>query len=118
MFDHLLIHNRVERWLVGAADLVLSAGTLIARRSTVTSDQPVRILVLRLERIGDLLMTLPALAKLRAGLPDATIDLVVGSWNTSLAELLTVVDHVETVDAPWLARGDTETGYLELTRRA
>jgi len=118
VFDHLLIHNRVERWLVGAADLVLSAGTLIARRSTVTSDQPVRILVLRLERIGDLLMTLPALAKLRAELPDATIDLVVGSWNTSLAELLTVVDHVEAVDAPWLARGDTETGYLELTRRA
>ena len=63
-------------------------------------------------------MTLPALLKLRAAFPTATIDLVVGSWNASLARLLTVVDHVETVDAPWLARGHQETGYLKLTRQA
>ncbi|HCH37309.1 MAG TPA: hypothetical protein DEU67_04730 [Acidobacteria bacterium] len=118
MFDHLHIHNRAERWLVGAADLALSAGAVITRRSTATSRQPTRILLLRLERIGDLLMTLPALLKLRAAFPTATIDLVVGSWNASLARLLTVVDHVDTVDAPWLARGHQETGYLKLTRQA
>ena len=118
MFDHLHIHNRAERWLVGAADLALSAGAVITRRSTATSRQPTRILLLRLERIGDLLMTLPALLKLRAAFPTATIDLVVGSWNASLARLLTVVDNVDTVDAPWLARGHQETGYLKLTRQA
>lgn len=63
-------------------------------------------------------MTLPALAALRQALPDARIDLVVGSWNEPLARLLTVVDHVETVDAPWLAREQAGAGYLELTRRA
>ena len=63
-------------------------------------------------------MTLPALAALRRALPDARIDLVVGSWNEPLARLLTVVDHVETVDAPWLTREQAGTGYLELTRRA
>jgi lipopolysaccharide heptosyltransferase II len=118
VFNHLHIHNRAERWLVGAADLALSASALITRRSTAISRPPTRILLLRLERIGDLLMTLPALAKLRAAFPIATIDLVVGSWNASLARLLTVVDHVETVDAPWLVRGHTETGYLKLTRQA
>ena len=44
-----------------------------------------RILCFRLERIGDLLMTLPALAELRALAPGATIDLVVGSWNREIA---------------------------------
>ena len=33
------------------------------------------------------------------------IDLVVGSWNASIASVLRGVDRVETLDAPWLARG-------------
>ncbi|HJO39552.1 MAG: glycosyltransferase family 9 protein [Vicinamibacterales bacterium] len=118
MFDHLLIHSRSERTLVGVVDLLLSAGrSIVPRRST--GDRPVaRVLVLRLERIGDLLMTLPALAQLRAALPEATIDLVVGSWNEPLARLLTVVDRVHTIDAPWLSRGPSSRGYTELIRRA
>ncbi|MDP6579012.1 MAG: glycosyltransferase family 9 protein [Vicinamibacterales bacterium] len=118
MFDHLLIYDRGERTLVGLADLLLSAGrSIVPRRST--GDPPVtRILVLRLERIGDLLMTLPALAELRAALPEATIDLVVGSWNESLARLVRVVDEVHTLDAPWLARDRADVGYGDLIRRA
>ena len=118
MFNHLLIHERAERWLVGAADFVLSAGAAMRRRTSPSTAPPQRILLLRLERIGDLLMTLPALAALRRALPDSRIDLVVGSWNEPLARLLTVVDHVETVDAPWLTRDQAGTGCLELTRRA
>ena len=38
---------------------------------------PERILLLRLERIGDLLMTLPAIRDVRALAPTAEIDLVV-----------------------------------------
>ena len=44
-------------------------------------------------------MTLPALAELRALAPDATIDLVVGSWNRDLAARSRAVDRVETLDA-------------------
>jgi len=118
VFDHLLIHDRNERTLVGLTDLLLSAGRAVSRRSTRVDQPPARILVLRLERIGDLLMTLPALAELRAAFPAATVDLVVGSWNEPLAGLLNIVDSVQTLDAPWLARGHPNGGYLELVRRA
>ena len=40
-----------------------------------------RVLLLRLERIGDLLMVLDAIRDARAAWPDAEIDLAVGSWN-------------------------------------
>ncbi len=47
---------------------------------------PRRILLLRLERIGDLLMALPGdCRRAPPSPPDAEIDLVVGSWNADLA---------------------------------
>ncbi len=50
-------------------------------------------------------MALPALAELRALAPEASIDLVVGSWNKVIADAIQTVDRVETLDASWLARG-------------
>jgi ADP-heptose:LPS heptosyltransferase len=76
-----------------------------------------RILLLRLERIGDLLMTLGALESVRATWPDARIDLVVGSWNLDLARHLSCVDHVEALDVPWLTRGRAGAGLGALLGR-
>ncbi len=119
MFDHLQIDDRRERWLVGCADAVLGIATAAGwRRSRLASPEPQRILVLRLERIGDLVMTLPALAALRTHAPGAQIDLVVGSWNEPLARLIREVDRYEILDAPWLARGDSADGWANLVRRA
>jgi ADP-heptose:LPS heptosyltransferase len=89
----------------------------VAHRPPVS---PKRILCLRLERIGDLLMTLPALADLRASFPDAGIELVVGSWNRELAAAIAGIDRVETLDAEWLARADGRHGLgtLALIRAA
>ena len=61
------------------------------------------ILLLRLERVGDLVMVLDAIAMLRTMAPGAAIDLVVGSWNTALAGLIPGV-NVETLDVPWMSR--------------
>ena len=101
----LTIYDRRDRTLVAIADallLPLSLGRLVRRRP---SQAPARILCLRIERIGDLLMTLPALAALRAAAPNAAIDLVVGSWNAGLARAIPGIDRVEIMDADWLARG-------------
>ena len=65
---------------------------------------PRQVLCLRLERLGDLIMTLPALAELRARTPAAAIDLVVGSWNEELARTIPGIRHVDVVDANWLSR--------------
>jgi lipopolysaccharide heptosyltransferase II len=111
MFDDLDIQNTRERLLVGLADRALGVaalpGRLMPARPRAT---PRRVLLLRLERIGDLLMSVGAITEIRRRLPDATIDLVVGSWNEALARLLPV-NTVEVLDAPWLAR-DTTAGSI------
>jgi heptosyltransferase-1 len=120
MFDHLDIYTPSERWMVGLADAALSVAawpvkTLSRRQSR---RPPSRVLLLRLERIGDFLMTLGAVRAVRAQAPEAEIDLVVGSWNAALAGLITEVSRVETLDAPWLARGAAAAPTAELVQRA
>jgi ADP-heptose:LPS heptosyltransferase len=114
----LQIHDSGERRLVGAADRALGLGAALLRRHRRQPLAPSRILLLRLERIGDLLMALPAIADVRARAPQAHIDLVVGSWNDSLARAIPAVSRVETLDADWLARGEAGLGLAALLRRA
>ena len=104
--SRLQIYDSRERALVSAADRILAVGAAFARpfRRRRQPSRPERILLLRLERIGDLLMALPAIADVRAFAPDAAIDLVVGSWNRDLAGAIAPVTSVKTLDAAWLAR--------------
>ena len=107
MFEHLQIDNRLERRLVGVADLALAPWAAInAWRQPAADDElpPRRVLLFRLERIGDLLMTVGAIGAIRTRLPDAELRLVVGSWNAPLAHCMQAVDAVETFDVPWLSR--------------
>lgn len=76
--------------------------------------EPRTILLLRLERIGDLLMTLGAMRAIRFCAPRAQITLVVGSWNEAVARLIPGIDHVEMLDMPWLARGARPVGLAHL----
>lgn len=120
MFRHLDIYDRRERYLVGAADaalhLALLPGRLRRRRRAV--EGPARILLLRLERIGDLLMSLGAIAAVRRLAPEAEITLAVGSWNEPLARLIPGIDRLEVLDTPWLAREQGAPGAIQLGRRA
>ncbi len=117
MFDHLDIYAPSDRWAVGLADAGLTVMGWPLRRRPAGA-VPRRILLLRLERIGDLLMSLGAIRAVRGQAPDATIDLVVGSWNEPIARLIAEVSHVELVDAAWLARGSAGESAASLARRA
>lgn len=76
------------------------------------------VLVLRLDRIGDLLMSLPALADLRRALPGARIRLAVGRWSADVAAMAPV-DEVVFWSAPWAGRaGEGASGMLSLARQA
>jgi ADP-heptose:LPS heptosyltransferase len=113
----LNIYDRRERALVGVADRALAAAVALARpfrRRRTTGAAPRRILLLRLERIGDLVMALPAIRDVCDLAPDAEIDLVVGSWNAPLARALEGVSRVETLDASWLAREGGGLGLAAL----
>jgi lipopolysaccharide heptosyltransferase II len=115
VFDHLQIVYPRDRALVGAVDLLLSP---LAWRRPPTTAHVRRVLLLRLERIGDLLMVRDAIVDARAAWPDAEIDLVVGSWNAPLAALLPGVTRIETLDVPWLARGASGDTWPRLISRA
>jgi ADP-heptose:LPS heptosyltransferase len=106
MFAHLQITEPRERALVGAADAALRVVAPIARAFRRRAPAaPGRILLLRIERIGDLLMTLDAIADVVSAAPRAEIDLAVGSWNAELASAIRGIHRVEPIDAAWLARG-------------
>ena len=112
----LHIHDPIERRLVSAADAALRAALAFRRPRTLGSVR--RVLLLRLERIGDLVMALPAIRDVRALAPEAQIDLVVGSWNAPLARMIPAVDRVETLDAAWLAREGQGLDTRRLLREA
>ncbi len=59
-----------------------------------------RIAVFRLDGIGDLILSEPALKGLRATFPNANIYLFVNKWAVDLAELLTGYDEIIPLDAP------------------
>lgn len=112
----LQIPDRRERLLVGLADVALAPLRWFAPRPGGRDVS--RVLLLRLERIGDLLMVLDAIRDARAYWPDATIDLAVGSWNAPIAALVADVNHVHVMDVPWLAREGTGEPWPSLVRRA
>jgi ADP-heptose:LPS heptosyltransferase len=115
--SRLTITDRRERALVRSADALLAPAAL-ARLHRSRPVAPRRIICLRLERIGDLLMIVPALARLRACFPAASVDLVVGGWNREIAEALPGIDRVETLDARWLSRNGGGRGVASLMRDA
>src|SRR5262245_35696789 len=118
MFNHLQIYEPRERTLVGLADLALAPVGWM-RRTRRRSPEPVRrVLLMRLERIGDLLMILEAIRDARAAWPDAEIDLAVGSWNVPIARLIPQINGLEVADAPWLARADSRVSHTALINRA
>src|SRR6186713_2774964 len=116
----LQIQDSRERAVVRVADAALAVAAGLARPFVRRrpASPPCRILLLRLERIGDLVMTLDAIRDVRALAPEAEIDLVVGSWNHPLAVAIPVVDRVVSLDAAWLAREGRGLGLPSLLRSA
>lgn len=118
------VYDRRERWLLAALDAPgrLAAGVAralgLAGVPRLEPEALREVLVLRLDRIGDLLMSLPALHDLRAALPRARIRLAVGRWGEEIARRAPV-DEVLVWSAPWAGRPDEgPAGALELARAA
>jgi ADP-heptose:LPS heptosyltransferase len=111
------VENPVERLLAGALDF--PGGARAAAPPGAIDLSGVRdVLVLRLDRIGDVLMSLPALADLRRALPQARIRLAVGRWSEEVAHMAPV-DEVLLWSAPWAGRrGEGAEGRVALARKA
>lgn len=55
-----------------------------------------RIILFKLDHMGDMLLAIPAISKLKARYPDAKLDIVVGEWNTELAAATGFFNHIFT----------------------
>jgi lipopolysaccharide heptosyltransferase II len=118
MFSHLQIYEPRERALVGLADIALAPLRWTAPWRSAGARPVRRVLLLRLERIGDLLMTLDAIAAARGAWPAAEIDLAAGSWNLPLARLIPGIRDVLSADVAWLAREGAGESVRAIARRA
>ncbi len=114
------IYEPGERLLLGLLDLPgrLLLGWRRHASAPVERAAVREVLVLRLDRIGDVVMSLPALHDLRAALPQARIRLAVGAWSESIASGAPV-DEVLVWSAPWVGRPSEGAQPLgELVSRA
>jgi ADP-heptose:LPS heptosyltransferase len=120
------VSDPLERLLLGGFDLtgrVLFGVARLGRQpAAATFDRSTirEVLVLRLDRIGDAIMSLPALGELRAALPKARIRLAVGRWSEAVVRHAPV-DEVLVWSAPWVGRaaeGAESTSTLFARARA
>lgn len=63
-----------------------------------------RVLIFKLDQLGDLLIATPALRSIRARFPHAEIRIVVGEWNTALLESNPSVDVVHVYNSDRFCR--------------
>jgi len=111
------LHKNIFRAYVGAAivtgyqkRLLLRRGEKQATASAVDSpvtiwhppyrdaEQVRRILLLKLDHIGDFVIGIPTFRLMRDTFPKAEITLLCGGWNKDLAERTGLFDHVVRVD--------------------
>ncbi len=57
-----------------------------------------KILLIKLDHMGDFVLSIPAIAKIKARYPYARIDIVVGSWNAAMAASLGIFENIYTFD--------------------
>jgi heptosyltransferase-2 len=118
------VQDPAERLLLGALDLpgrlAFGVGRWLSgrQRRPVDRSEIREVLVLRLDRIGDVIMSLPALFELRRALPAARIRIAVGRWSEPVVRHAPV-DEVLVWSAPWAGRADEGAESLPaLFRRA
>jgi ADP-heptose:LPS heptosyltransferase/GT2 family glycosyltransferase len=72
--------------------------TTIMPCSTIDLQRIRRILVVKLDHLGDVILSFPAIHRLRQIFPQAKITALVGSWAQSLTQMHPAVDEVLTYD--------------------
>ena len=94
--------------LIGAR---AASATRTRSRSGVNLPVAPRILLIRPDHLGDLVMTTPVLQALRSALPDAHITLLVGPWSRDVVVRHPAIDQLMTCPFPGFQRASQ--GVLE-----
>jgi heptosyltransferase-2/heptosyltransferase-3 len=97
-----------------ARDLLIPAAARTVRRPVGEREDVV--LVLQPDHLGDILLSQPAVAALRACYPRDRLVAVVGPWSEEIARIAWPVDEVDALVFPGFAR-DTQLGRLDPYRQ-
>ena len=76
------------------------------------------VLCVRLDTIGDVLMTTPAIRALKRGAADRRITLLTSHSGAEAARLVPEIDDVITYNAPWMKPESGSRRELEMARPA
>lgn len=76
--------------------------------------KPKRILLIRLEHIGDVLLSTPAFRAVRKHFPGARIDILVRDFTAPLVRKNPNIDRVIVWNAPWLSKGGSWRGVRQV----
>ena len=98
----------MKKWLRRCLILLVRLyGAVGARASAQQARQPAskkpRILLIRPDHLGDLILTTPVLRALKIHVPDADITMMVGPWSTEVVARHPDVDHILQFPFPNLA---------------
>jgi lipopolysaccharide heptosyltransferase II len=69
-----------------------------------------RVLAVRLDNLGDVLMTTPALAAIRHSVPGAQLTLLTSSAGAAVAACVPEIEDVISFDAPWVQQSNADGG--------
>lgn len=104
----------------GLRDVLLRPAAQISRRRSGSGGDTV--LILQPDHLGDILLSQPAVNRIRALHPNHRLIAVVGPWSEAITRLVWPVDDVMTVDFPGFNRdalsGNPAAPYLELRQIA
>lgn len=83
------------------ARLIDAVGYVFRTPSERAAADPKKILVVRLDQLGDIVQTLPAFKSLRSSFPKSEIHFLTTSIGKQLNDLCQVADQVYVWDCPW-----------------
>jgi heptosyltransferase-2/heptosyltransferase-3 len=107
--------------LLRLAGPALAQAGKLGRGGAPAGDRRQRILLIRPDHLGDILLASPAETALRQALPDAEIDWLVGPWSAEVARRAGASGAVMTLDFPGFTRQPKRTPlepYALLAREA
>lgn len=68
-----------------------------------------RVLLIRPDHLGDMLLTIPAIRALKAARPDLELHALVGPWSAAALENIAEIDRVLTIPFPGFTRAENDT---------
>ena len=96
--------KRLGAWILNLLLFVVTLpGRLVCRKASPPSGDPARILIIRADQIGDVIMSTAILPALRQSFPAARIDSLCGSWAAEIIRFNRYIDNVIVFDCPWWA---------------